>query len=176
MSRHLAAYFAIVGTLAFASGGAASAGPVNIPQINIPRPQVNIPRINIPRQQISVPTPHPSISKVITIARPPRMSVQSINKNGLVGKVDVQIGGAFPYSPSRRIVPTLIPGIGDVPVDGAFPYSPRIVPSVTPGNGTVSTSGSTLANPVSSTAGAYPTVETASFRCRSKGGVSNCPG
>ena len=175
MSRRLAAYFAIVGTLAFASGGAASAGPVNIPRINIPRPQVNIPRINIPRPQISVPTPHPSISKVITIARPPRTSVQSINKNGLVGKVGVQTGGALPYSPSRRIFPTFIPGIGDVPTDGAFTYSPspRIVPTVTPGNGTVSTSGSTLANPVSSTGG---DSFTPSFRCRAKGGVSNCSG
>jgi hypothetical protein len=176
MSRHFAACFAIVGTLAFASGGAASAAQVNIPHINIPRPQVNIPHINIPRPQISVPTPHPSISKVITTARPPRMSVQSVNKIGLVGKVDVHVGGAFLYSPSRRIVPTFIPGIGDVPVDGAFTYSPspRIVPTVTPGNGTVTISGSTLANPVSSTGGAYPTVETSSLRCRSNVGVSNC--
>src|SRR5215469_11383290 len=66
MSRHLAAYFAIVGTLASASVGAASAGPVNIPQINIPRPQVNMPHINISRPQISVPTPRLSSPNLTT--------------------------------------------------------------------------------------------------------------
>jgi hypothetical protein len=66
MSRHLAAYFAIVGTLAFASGGAADAGQVNIPHINIPRPQVNIPHINISRPQISVPTPRLSSPNLTT--------------------------------------------------------------------------------------------------------------
>ena len=58
MSRNPTAYFAIVGTLAFALPGAASAGQLNIPHINI----------NLPRPQISVPTPHPSIS-------PPRINV-----------------------------------------------------------------------------------------------------
>ena len=55
MSRHFAAYFAIVGTLAFAPGGAANAGPPNRPLFNMLRPQ---PHFNILRPQISMPTPH----------------------------------------------------------------------------------------------------------------------
>jgi hypothetical protein len=48
MSRHFAAYFAIVGTLAFAPGGAANAGPFNMPHFNLLRPQ---PHFNMPRPQ-----------------------------------------------------------------------------------------------------------------------------
>jgi len=168
MSRHLAAYFAIVGTLAFASGGAASAGQVNIPQINIPRPQINIPRpqvnipqINISRPQISVPTPHSSISKVITTPKVVPLSVQSINK----------------FSKAHCLLCS-----GQQPIDGAFPPPQGLGPihdvvgATTPGNDAASSSGRSLANPVSSTGGANPRVETASFRCRSKGGVFNCPG
>ena len=153
MSRHLAAYFAIVGTLAFASGGAASAGQVNIPQINIPRPQVNIPHINISRPQISVPTPHSSISKVITTPKVVPLSVQSINK----------------FSKAHCLLCS-----GQQPIDGAFPPPQGLGPihdvvgATTPGNDAASSSGRSLANPVSSTSGANPRVETASFRCRSK--------
>ena len=55
MSRHFAAYFAIVGTLAFAPGGAANAGPFNMPHFNMLRPQ---PHFNMLRPQIGMPTPH----------------------------------------------------------------------------------------------------------------------
>ena len=40
MSRHFAAYFAIVGTLAFAPGGAANAGQFNIPHSNSTCPRL----------------------------------------------------------------------------------------------------------------------------------------
>jgi hypothetical protein len=147
MSRNSTAYFAIVGTLAFALPGAASAGQINIPHINIPRPQVNIPQINIPRPQISVPTPHPSVPT-------PRLSVPTPNSS--ISKVTITTTslalkkGAQGGQVIRRAINTL-----------------------TPGSGTGSSPGSASAMPVSSTGGSYPTVETASFRCRSK---SNCPG
>jgi hypothetical protein len=60
MSRHFAAYFAIVGTLAFAPGGAANAGQFNIPHFNMLRPQ---PHFNMLRPQISMLTPHLSNSQ-----------------------------------------------------------------------------------------------------------------
>jgi hypothetical protein len=59
MSRHFAAYFAIVGTLAFAPGGAANAGQFNIPHFNIPRAfapaGAGQPHPYIPRPNFSVP-------------------------------------------------------------------------------------------------------------------------
>ena len=55
MSRHFVAYFAIVGTLAFAPSGAANAGPFNMPHFNMLRPQ---PHFNMLRPQISMHTPH----------------------------------------------------------------------------------------------------------------------
>ena len=74
MSRHFAAYFAIVGTLAFAPGGAANAGPFNMPHFNMLRPQ---PHFNMVRPQISMPTPH--LSKIPTPhhgnSHPPAYSV-----------------------------------------------------------------------------------------------------
>jgi hypothetical protein len=61
MSRHFAAYFAIVGTLAFAPGGAANAGPFNMPHFNMAQPHFNMlrpqPHFNMLRPQIG-PTPH----------------------------------------------------------------------------------------------------------------------
>jgi hypothetical protein len=48
MSHRFAAYFAIVGTLAFAPGGAANAGQSNIPHFN-----------NLATANHSFPTPHP---------------------------------------------------------------------------------------------------------------------
>jgi hypothetical protein len=61
MSRHFAAYFAIIGTLAFAPGGAANAGPFNMPHFNM-MPHLNMlrpqPHFNILRPQISMHTPH----------------------------------------------------------------------------------------------------------------------
>jgi hypothetical protein len=61
MSRHLAAYFAIVGTLAFAPGGAANAGQFNIPHFNIMRPQIGMPTphlSNMPPLHLSNSQPH----------------------------------------------------------------------------------------------------------------------
>ena len=77
MSRHLAAYFAIVGTLAFASGGAASAGPANIPQVNIPRPE------------ISVPTPHLTVSKITTpnLVLVPKVATKATKSNNNLANV-----------------------------------------------------------------------------------------
>jgi hypothetical protein len=69
MSRYFAAYFAIVGTLVFAPGGAANAGPFNIPHFNMLRPQPHFnmlrpqPHFNMLRPQISMPTPHLSNSQ-----------------------------------------------------------------------------------------------------------------
>jgi len=67
MSRHFAAYFAIVGTLAFAPGGAANAGPFNMPHFNMAQPHFNMlrpqPHFNMLRPQISMSTPHLSNSK-----------------------------------------------------------------------------------------------------------------
>ena len=154
MSRHLAAYFAIVGTLAFASGGAASAGQVNIPQINIPRPQiniprpqVNIPRINIPRPEISVPTPHLTVSKITTpnLVLVPKVATKATKSNNNLANVTRTSFGTM-----RRVVEPI-----------------RATDTISP-------SGGTVANPVSNTGGAYPTAET--FRCRSKDGASNCRG
>jgi hypothetical protein len=61
MSRHFAAYFAIVGTLAFAPGGAANAGQFNIPHFNIMRPQIGMPTphlSNMPPLHLSNTQPH----------------------------------------------------------------------------------------------------------------------
>jgi hypothetical protein len=53
MSRHFAAYFAIVGTLAFAPNGAANAGPFNMPHFNMLRPQISMPHPSFPKVTIS---------------------------------------------------------------------------------------------------------------------------
>jgi hypothetical protein len=71
MSRHFAAYFAIVGTLAFAPGGAANAGPFNRPHFNMlqPQPHFNMlrpqPHFNMQRPQpnFNMATPHLSNSQ-----------------------------------------------------------------------------------------------------------------
>jgi hypothetical protein len=123
MSRHLAAYFAIVGTLAFASGGAASAGPINIPQINIPRPQ------------ISVPTPHLSSPR-------PRLEVTS--------------GRQFAAWKGNSHKKWLA-----LPDEHGQPLPEQR-----------SSPGIASSNPFSNVSGDTGR----SFRCRSKGGVSDCPG
>ena len=150
MSRHLAAYFAVVGTLASASVGAASAGPVNIPQINIPRPQVNIPHINISRPQISVPTPRLSSPNLTThnfSVPPPPLSGRKL---------------------TTHILKETTPGNNNNDRHIRMRES-----NLTPGTGTFSGSGRTSANPVSNTGG---DSFTPLFPCRAKGGVSNCPG
>jgi hypothetical protein len=165
MSRNLAAYLAIVGTLVFAPPGAASAGQVNIPRINIPRPQISIPtphpsvptpHLSIPRPQISVPTPRlSSFPKGIT----PDNNGLRANAPGLRHK-DISVG-------------TLAPGSGTGSSSGAHYQEDIRVGTMGPGSETGSSPGSASAMPVSNTGG-YPTVETPSFRCRSKGGISNC--
>ena len=127
MSRHLAAYFAIVGTLAFASGGAADAGQVNIPHINIPRPQVNIPHINISRPQISVPTPRLSSPNLSThnFSVPPATFKR--------GKL------------TTHILKETTPGNNNNNNDRHIRMRES---NLTPGTGTFSGSGRTSANPV----------------------------
>jgi hypothetical protein len=76
MSRHFAAYFAIVGTLVFALPGAASAGPhFNFqqgaasagPHFNFQRGAASAgPHFNFQRLQMSVPTPRLSSPKLTT--------------------------------------------------------------------------------------------------------------
>ena len=162
MSRNSTAYFAIVGTLAFAFPGAASAGQVNIPHINI----------NIPRPQISVPTPHPNIPT-------PHLSIPTSHLSISSPKLTTR---------NLMIRPKVTSPVGaPAPIDGAF----RPIPGLgLPQQGnTASGTGSASAMPVSNTGGGsyassggggYSTVGKAnaspSFRCRSKGGVSNCPG
>jgi hypothetical protein len=62
MSHRFAAYFAIVGTLAFAPSSAANAGPFNMPHFNMAQPHFNMlrpqPHFNMLRPQISMHTPH----------------------------------------------------------------------------------------------------------------------
>ena len=151
MSRHLAAYFAIVGTLAFA-GGAADAGQVNIPHINIPRPQ------------ISVPTPHLSIS-------PPRISVPTQT----LSSARMNRAGFNPAGFS--------PGGGGPPIPNMVPAAKQFRAFTSVGSAQASPSSSTGGGgggPNTSSGGSgYSTAGQAdsspSFRCRSKGGKSNCP-
>jgi hypothetical protein len=64
MSRHFAAYFAIVGTLAFAPSSAANAGPFNMPHFNMAQPHFNMlrPQIGMPTHLSNMPTPYLSHS------------------------------------------------------------------------------------------------------------------
>jgi hypothetical protein len=165
MSGHFAAYLAIV-TLAFAPAGAASGGQVNIP-LNIPRP-------NISRPQISVPTPRLSSPKLTTpnLVRVP--------------KVTAPVSGSKGIAPDKNLVNT------GASSPSGYSTIQNIVPPTQTGGSKFSTSGGASATPVSNTGGGslsssagasspsgYSTVGKAnasqSFRCRSKGGVSNCP-
>jgi hypothetical protein len=169
MSRKRIAYFAIVGTLAFALPGAASAGQVNIPHINIPRPQISIPtpHPSVPMLRPSVPTPHLSSPKLTTpnlVSFPKGITA---GNNGLrASAAGVSKGG------TRR--------------DRSFPL-PDKYGGTLPENGTSSSPGSASAMPYSNTGGGsytssggggYSTVGKAngspSLRCRSKGDASNC--
>jgi hypothetical protein len=146
MSRNPTAYLAIVGALAFAPPGAASAGQVNIPHINIARPQ-----ISVPTPHPSVPTPHLSIPRPQISVPTPRLSSPKLTTHDLV------------------YFPKLTPH-GNAAGPSKWQMRDK---TVTLGNPTASSPGSASAMPVSNTGG-YPTVETPSFRCRSKGGISNC--
>ena len=164
MSRHFAAYFAIVSTLAFAPGGAVNAGQLNIP--NIPPPH-----ISAPTPHLSVPQPHISVPTL-------RLSSLKLTAPNLVNFSK----GTRPGNNGALIPPKLL-GIGTGlrpnaigPPKGIKPgHEKREIRVLTQGSGTDSSSGSTSAMPVSNTGGAYLTGGTPSFRCRSKGGLSNCP-
>ena len=165
MSRHLAAYFAIVGTLAFA-GGAADAGQVNIPHINIPRPQ------------ISVPTPHQTIS-------PPRISVPTQGLSNLR-----MISGGKGTAPSTQTLstarirsgPAKPKPVGVTAIPDQWGKNPPPGPTNS-GNSSADTGtrvNGQYGGDGSYGGGGYSTAGKAdtspSFRCRSKGGKSNCPG
>jgi hypothetical protein len=164
MSRHFAAYFAIVSTLAFAPGGAVNAGQLNIP--NIPPPH-----ISAPTPHLSVPQPHISVPTL-------RLSNPKLTAPNLVNFSK----GTRPGNNGALIPPKLL-GIGTGlrpnaigPSKGIKPgHEKREIRVLTQGSGTDSSSGSTSAMPVSNTGGAYLTGGTPSFRCRSEGGLSNCP-
>jgi hypothetical protein len=162
MSRYLAAYFAIVGTLAFALPGAASAGQVNIP-LNIPRPNISRPQISVPTPRPSVPNVTRSIQNVVPRLTPPGTSTVS----GSGAKATSTGSGSGAKATST--------GSGSGAKTQEFFQVPV---NKTPGS-SVSTSGSASANPVSITGGGSFTssagASSPSFRCRSKGGVSNCP-
>jgi hypothetical protein len=101
MSRHFAAYFAIVGTLAFAPGGAVNAGPFNMPHFTMLRPQ---PHFNMLRPQISMPPlhlsnmppPHLTNQKFLRDAALPRPTGQSVNNKMSIPS----LGGAGTQSSS----------------------------------------------------------------------------
>jgi hypothetical protein len=110
MSRHFAAYFAIVGTLAFAPSGAANAGPFNMPHFNMLRPQPHFnmlrpqPHFNMLRPQISMPPlhlsnmppPHLTNQKFLRDAALPRPTGQSVNNKMSIPS----LGGAGTQSSS----------------------------------------------------------------------------
>src|SRR6516165_4051309 len=81
MSRHFVAYFAIVGTLAFAPSGAANAGPFNMPHFNMLRPQPHFnmlrpqPHFNIMRPQVRMPTPHLSNMPPLHLSHSPNQKL-----------------------------------------------------------------------------------------------------
>jgi len=82
MSRHFAAYFAIVGTLAFALSGAANAGQFNMPHFNMLRPQ---PHFNMLRPQSInqvVHTQNQGPSKNIGPVKPADKALRSIPSLG----------------------------------------------------------------------------------------------
>jgi len=174
MSRNLTAYFAIVGTLAFALPGAANAGQINIPHINIPRPQISIPtlhpsvstpRLSVPTPHLSVPTPHPSISKVITTPAP---SVKLINKAGQASVMSINKDGRGKKSEHSKHV--VIPDQQGAKGGDMSPAGSASATTYSNTSGSYST-GSAQGSP--SYSGGYSTV---GIRCRSKGGASNCPG
>jgi hypothetical protein len=192
MSRNSTAYFAIVGTLAFALPGAASAGQVNIPHLNL----------NIPRPQISIPTPHPSVPTSHLSVSPPRISAPTQGLSNL--RTQGLSNSMAPPSPplpgySYNQVPTANQ-FGKFTVTGNSVSSPNTGPtggvsytggggsytggggsytggggSYTGGGGSYTGGGDSYA---SSGGGGYSTAGKAdaspSFRCRSKGGESNC--
>jgi hypothetical protein len=165
MSRNSTAYFAIVGTLAFALPGAASAGQVNIPHINI-------------RPQISVPTPHPSVPT-------PRLSSPKLSTPNLVIRPQVTSGlKATTSNQSMGHMLNQAPGLG-LPQKGntiSGPGSASAMPVSNTGGDFTSSAGASAPSSTSgspSYSGGYSTAGKAntspSLRCRSKGGVSNCP-
>jgi hypothetical protein len=193
MSRNLAAYFAIVGTLAFALPGAASAGQVNIPHINIniPRPQISVPtpHPNIPTPHLSIPTSHLSISSPKLTTRNLMIRPKVTSPVGAPAPIDgavrpipglglPQQGNTASGTGSASAMPVSNTGGGSYGGGGSGGGGLHNAPLDVAGGGATgqpmpqqqSAAGTTSANPVSMTGG------TPSYRCRSKGGASNCPG
>jgi hypothetical protein len=116
MSRHFAAYFAIVGTLAFAPGGAANAGQFNIPHINMPRPQINF------------PTPRLSSPKLTT------HNLVNFGNNGLRPNAAGLSKGIGSGGKKEREISVLTPGTGA----GSSPGSTSAMPISNTGGGSLS--------------------------------------
>jgi hypothetical protein len=208
MSRHFAAYFAIVGTLAFAPGGAVNAGQLNIPHINIPPPHISAPtpHLSVPQPHISVPTLRLSSPKLTTpnlVSRPKLaapISGWKATTSNLVSRPKLAApvsGWKATTSNQNWVSQNQAPGLGS-PIDGALNRGgppPDFPPGTAPGKtsampvsntgGDSFTSSAGASSPSSTSgspsySGGYSTVGRAnaspSFRCRSKGGASNCPG
>ena len=185
MSRHFAAYFAIVSTLAFAPGGAVNAGQLNISHINIPPPH-----ISAPAPHLSVPQPHIG-APTLRLSSPKLTTPNLVSRPKLAAPVS---GWKATTSNQNWVSQNQAPGLGS-PIDGALnrggpppdfplgtaPGQTSAMPvSNTGGDSFTSSAGassprSTPGSP--SYSGGYSTAGTAnaspSYRCRSKGGA-NC--
>jgi len=111
MSRHFVAYFAIVGTLAFAPSGAANAGPFNMPHFNMLRPQ---PHFNMLRPQphfnMLRPQPHFNMLRPQSINQVVHTQNQGPSKNiGPMKPADKALGGPTGQSVNNR---SSIPSLG----------------------------------------------------------------
>jgi hypothetical protein len=122
MSRHFAAYFAIVGTLAFAPGGAANAGPFNMPHFNMAQPH-----FNMLRPQISMP--HPSFPKVTTSNQPLVHIQNQVVHNNQKNKAS---GSPHKETPAERSIPSL--GGGDTQNSSPGNASAMLVSNVSGAN------------------------------------------
>jgi hypothetical protein len=114
MSRHFAAYFAIVGTLAFAPSGAANAGPFNMPHFNMAQPHFNM--------------PHPSFPKVTTSNQPLVHIQNQVVHNNQKNKAS---GSPHKEIPAERSIPSL--GGGDTQNSSPGNTSAMLVSNVSGG-------------------------------------------
>ena len=129
MSRHFVAYFAIVGTLAFAPSGAANAGPFNMPHFNMLRPQ---PHFNMLRPQSInqvVHTQNQGPSKNIGPMKPADKALggptgQSVNNRSSIPS----LGGAGTQSSSSgNASAMLVSNVSGGASGGATPYRFRVI-------------------------------------------------
>jgi len=199
MSRHFAAYFAIVSTLAFAPGGAVNAGQLNISHINIPPPHISAPapHLSVPQPHISAPTLRLSSPKLTTsnlVSRPKLAAPVSgwkATTSNLVSRPNLaapvrgwKATTSNQYWVSKNQVPT-----GYISQGAPRPDSPGTAPGQTSAMPVSYTSGDSFASSAGASSpsstpgspsysGGYLSVGKAnanpSYRCRSKGGA-NCP-